>query len=103
MADGHPRRNGLRTADTHTDPPAVDRDGTQSQHGSRSRVGYDADAVTSGKEWVSVHFPVSSGPASERLTSSLRVQRDLGKRRSAQRWAVTYSHGGVLVGSLTIG
>jgi hypothetical protein len=63
MADGHPRRNGLRTADTHTDPPAVDRDGTQSQHGSRSRVGYDADAATSGKEWVSVHFQASYSAA----------------------------------------
>jgi hypothetical protein len=42
------------------------------------------------------HNPVSraNGPASERLTSSLTVARDLGKRGSAQRWAATYSHGG---------
>jgi hypothetical protein len=41
------------------------------------------------------HNPVSraNGPASERLTSSLTVARDLGKRGSAQRWAATYSHG----------
>jgi hypothetical protein len=42
------------------------------------------------------HNPVSraNGPASERLTSSLTVARDLGKRSSAQRWAGPYSHGG---------
>ena len=31
------------------------------------------------------------------------VHSDLRKRGSAQRWAATYLHGGVLVGSLTIG
>jgi hypothetical protein len=42
------------------------------------------------------HNPVSraNGPASERLTSSLSVARDRGKRSSAQRWAGPYSHGG---------
>src|SRR5215211_4378255 len=35
-------------------------------------------------------------PASERLTSPLTVGSDLQKRGSAQRWAATYSHGGVL-------
>ncbi len=35
-----------------------------------------------------------TGRSSERLTSSLTVERDLRKRWSAQRWAATYSHGG---------
>jgi hypothetical protein len=43
------------------------------------------------------------GVLSERLTSPLTVRVDLGKRRSAQRWAATYSHGGVLPGTLTSG
>jgi hypothetical protein len=43
-----------------------------------------------------------SRPASERLTSPLTVPRDLGKRRSAQRWARSYSHGGVLLGTSTL-
>jgi len=31
------------------------------------------------------------------LTSPLTVATELRKRRSAQRWAATYSHGGVLL------
>jgi hypothetical protein len=35
---------------------------------------------------------------SERLTSPLTVGVELRKRLSAQQWAATYSHGGVLQG-----
>ena len=41
-------------------------------------------------------------PSVKLLTSALTVQRDLRKRGSAQRWAATYSHGGVLLGSSSI-
>lgn len=44
-----------------------------------------------------------TGSSSERPTSVLTVGIHLQKRWSAQRWAAPYSHGGVLVGSLTIG
>ena len=45
---------------------------------------------------ISPDFPVSNGAESERLTSPLTVRSDLHIRWSAQRWAATYSHGGVL-------
>jgi hypothetical protein len=42
------------------------------------------------------HAAITPNPVRELLTSPLTVRADLGKRGSAQRWAATYSHGGVL-------